>query len=320
MRRLRIGILDFANVNKFAAVKARSAAGLSSVKPVNSVRRLHEAAKALGHSPVIYKAENCQLFFDTRSSEIRYNNKKIKGCDVLITRLDFCDGIDLEISAIKQFQLMGMPVVNKYLPIARAKNKLRTLQMLTKARIPVPNTIVVRRFEYLDEAIKKIGGYPVIVKSPFGTEGREVAIIESRRSMYSALDILWGQSGSGIILIQEYVAEADGSDFRAFVVGDKVVAAMKRTAPSGDFRSNLSLGGFAVNAKLTPQEESLAIRATKVLGLDVCGVDILRTKNGPAVMEMNSNPGFEGITNITSVDVAAEIVRYAATIALKNSK
>ncbi len=317
MQQLRIGILDFTNVQPDRMSSLPSVTATVFGKKVNTIRSLQDAVKALGHIPVVYKVEKCQLYFDNRRAEILYNNKPVKGCDVLIPRIDFCDGIDLEISIIKQFQLIGIPVVNKYLPIARAKNKLRTLQMLTKNKIPVPTTIVVRRFEYLDEAVKKVGGYPVVVKTPFGTEGREVIIIESRRSLYSALDILWRQSSSGILLIQQYVAEAAGSDFRAFVIGDKVVASMKRTAKNGDFRSNLSLGGNAVSVNLTEKEQSLAVRATKVLGLDICGVDILRSKDGPMIMEMNANPGLVGITRVTGIDVAAEIVRYASLVAHK---
>jgi ribosomal protein S6--L-glutamate ligase len=320
MTQLRIGILDFANVGPDFEGAIPRAVSVFSGKMYNPNRRIQDAIKKAGHKTVIYKVEKCQLFFDFRKAEILYENKKVKGCDVLIPRIDFCSGIDLEISIIKQFQLMGIPVINKYMPISRAKNKLRTLQILTKSKIPVPKTIVIRRFEYLDEAVKKVGGYPVIIKSPFGTEGREVVIIESRRSLYSSLDILWRQSSSGIILIQEYVGEAAGSDYRAFVVGDKVVAAMKRTAPSGDFRSNLSLGGAGTKIKITEQEESLAVRATKVLGLDYCGVDILRTVNGPVIMEMNANPGLEGITTVTGIDVAGEVIKYAVGVALKKSK
>jgi len=320
MQELRIGVLDFTNVNPAISAGVQRLPGGRAGKPYNPNRRLQDAIKALGHKPVVYKVEKCQMFFDNRKAAILYNNKKVKGCDVLVPRLDFCQGIDLEISIIKQFQLMSIPVINKYLPIARAKNKLRTLQILTKMRIPVPKTIVIRRFEYLDDAVKKVGGYPIIIKSPFGTEGREVVIIESRRSLYSALDIIWRQSQSGIILIQEYVSEATGSDYRAFVVGDHVVAAMKRTAAVGDFRSNLSLGGDAVPVKLTAEEESLAVRATRVLGLDICGVDILRGNGGPVIMEMNANPGLEGISRVTGIDVAAEMIRYAALVAYKNSK
>jgi ribosomal protein S6--L-glutamate ligase len=176
----------------------------------------------------------------------------------------------------------------------------------------------VRRFEYLDDAIKLVGGYPVIIKSPFGTHGKGVAIIESRRSLYSALDMVWKYGSAAIILIQEYVAESMGSDYRAFVIGDKVVAAMQRIAPEGDFRSNLYLGGDAVSVKLTEQEEKIAIRASKALGLDTSGVDLMRTSSGPIVIEMNACAGMAGIMKATGINVPKELVKFAIEVARKN--
>lgn len=310
---IKIGILDFESIQQ--AVEGDG----SSVRSLNPTKKFTEAVKAQGHIPVVYRVEKCQMFFGKRGSSILYNNKPIKGCDVLIPRLDFSVNIELETSIIKQFQLMGIPLVNKYLPIARAKNKLRTLQVLTKYKIPVPKTMIVRKIDYLDDVIKKIGGYPVVIKAPFGSYGKEVAMLESRRSLTSALDIMWKQNRTSIILIQEYVHEADDSDLRVFVVGDKIVAAMKRTARAGDFRSNLQLGGVASNVKPTVEEEKMAIKATKVLGLDVCGVDILRSRSGSMVMEMNANPGISGITKVTGVDVAAEMVKYAAKMVKNNT-
>jgi len=272
---------------------------------------LSNAIKKLGHIPIVYYPENCQLYFDNRSPRVLYRGKNIKGCDVLIPRMNVVSNVELEISVIKQFQMMGIPVLNEYLPISLALNKLRALQVLTRAKIPVPKTVLVRHFEFLDDAIKMVGGYPVILKSPFGTHGKGVALIESRRSMYSALDILWKYSSSTIVLIQEYVAEAFGSDYRAFVIGDKVVASMKRTAASGDFRSNLNLGGFAESAKLTEVEKKMAIRATKALGLETCGVDLLRSAHGPVIMELNPCAGLAGITRATGIDVPGILVKYA---------
>ena len=258
------------------------------------------------------------MYFNNRRPEILYNNKKIKGCDVLIPRVSVSGGIDLEISIVKQFQMMGIPVVNKYLPTARAKNKLRTLQVLTNRNIPVPRTLVVRKLQYLDEGIKKVGGYPIIIKSPFGSYGIGVAIVESRRSLYSALDIIWNNTSSSIILIQEYVEEAQGSDFRAYVIGDKVAASMRRTAIQGDFRSNLHHGGLAEKVILSSEEQKLAVRASQALGLEISGVDLLRTNKGPVVMEVNANPGFEGLMQVTGIDIPAEMVRYAVTVARKH--
>ncbi len=314
MNPLRIGILDYTNVDKSGQL-IKIASSLID-KTINPISPLYKAIKRLGHIPVVYKAENCQLIFENTHGKICYNNKKIKGCDVLIPRLDFCGGIDLEISLIKQFQIMGIPVINRYLSISYAKNKLRTLQILTKKKLPVPDTIVVRRFEYMDGAIEKVGGYPVIIKAPFGTEGRKVALLESRRSLYSALDIIWGQNQRDILLIQEYLEEAKGIDYRAFVIGDKVVATMKRTAQKGDFRSNISLGGSAEKAEITKQEKDLAVRATKMLGLEVCGIDIMRGKKGAVIIEANANPGLLGIMNVTGVDVAEEMVKFAITKAI----
>jgi ribosomal protein S6--L-glutamate ligase len=304
--RLRVGILDFSGTyaSSTDAVSDRS----------GQVYLLRKAIRARGHIPVTYKVEKCQMFFHGRKSEILYDNRKIRSCDVLIPKVAATTAIDLEVSIVKQFQMMNVPVVNGYLPIARAKNKLRTLQILTKYGVPVPRSIIVRKLEYIDKAIEKVNGYPVILKTPFGSWGTGVVLLESRRSLYSALDIIWKNLESNIILIQAYVAEAGGSDYRAFVLGDRVVAAMKRTARPGDFRSNISIGGSGVNIVLTDEEQKLAVKASKLLGLKMSGVDILRSKNGPLIMELNANPGFLGLSRVSGVDIADEIVKYAVSL------
>jgi ribosomal protein S6--L-glutamate ligase len=307
MQKLRIGILNFANVAK-------------TYSPgINGAKVIKEAAIKMGHKPVMYYVEKCQLYFNGRKSEILYNNKKTTRCDVIIPRVGINDNLDLEISIVKQFQMMGIPMLNGYMPILRAKNKLRTLQILTKNNIPVPKTVVVRKLEYIDDAIKRVSGYPVILKTPFGTWGAGVVLVESRRSLYSALDILWKNMSSDIMLIQEYIAEAEGSDYRAFVIGDRVVASMKRTAKTGDFRSNLHLGGEGQKVRLTEEEQKLAVRATQALGLKIAGVDILRSTKGPLIMEVNSNPGV-AITQVTGVNVAEEMIRFAVEFAKKKQK
>ncbi len=311
---LKIGILDFESIHH--AIEGDAVGS----KTMNPTKFFTDAIKLLGYTPVVYKVDKCQMFFGKSGASILYNNKPIKGCDILIPRLDFSVNIDLEVSIIKQFQLMGIPVLNKYLPISRAKNKLRTMQILTRHKVPVPKTIILRRLDDLDTGIRKLGGYPVIIKAPFGSYGKEVAMLESRRSLTSALDIMWKQNRTSIILIQEYIHEAGDSDLRAFVVGNKVVASMKRTARVGDFRSNLHLGGSASLIKLTKEEEKMAVRATKALGLNVCGVDILRSKNGPVVMETNANPGISGIMKTTGRNVVSEIVSYAAESVQKLNK
>jgi ribosomal protein S6--L-glutamate ligase len=309
---LQIGILDFSDIT-------RASGGLSQTT-LKEMQAIRDEIKKRGHKCITYKVPKCQMYFHGKKAEILYNNKKIRGCDVLIPRVAVTSNLDLEVSLVKQFQLMSIPVINKYLPVMRAKNKLRTTQILTQKSIPVPPTIVVRKFEYIDEAIKKVGGYPVILKSPYGSYGAGVVIVESRRSLYSALDVLWMGMNTSIMLIQEYVAEADGCDYRAFVVGDKVVAAMKRTAKKGEFRSNLHLGGAASRVQLTVEEQRLAVRATQALGLNIAGVDILRSDEGPVIMEVNANPGFFGLSKITGVNVASHIVDYAINFADKSKK
>lgn len=309
LKKLKIGILDFTKINAYSSDP--------SPTTLMEIRLLKEAIKRRGHKPVLYKVGKCQLYFNSRKSEILYNNKKIHGCDVLIPRFSPSFSVDLEVSVVKQFQMMNIPVVNSFLPIVRAKNKLRTLQILTKRQIAVPRTIVVRRLKFIDEAIEQVGGYPVILKTPYGSYGAGVVLVESRRSLYSALDVIWRVGDTNIILIQEYVAEADGSDYRAFVLGDKVVAAMKRTAKAGEFRSNLHLGGAAQKAKLTDEEKKLAIKATEVLGLRMSGVDIMRSKHGPVIIEVNANPGFVGLAKISGIDVAGAVVDYAIKIISK---
>lgn len=313
VEQLRIGILDYYNLQQAerSGVVFNVHSNIALRKRKKGMYLIADEIRKLGHKPVIYHPENCQIFFDNNSSEILYKGKKIKGCDVLIPRIDVVKDIELELSFIKQFQLMGIPLVNKYLPISQAMNKLRAMQILTKVGIPVPKTIVVRKFEFLDDCVKAVGGYPVIIKAPFGTHGKGVTLIESRRSLYSTLDILWKFTRSSITLIQEYVAEASGCDYRVIVVGGKVVAAMKRIARVGDFRSNLSLGGVAEKVVLTPLEKKIAVKASEALGLEISGVDILRSKEGPLVMEINPCPGLLGVSQATSVNVAEHMVKYA---------
>lgn len=298
-KRYHIGILDYSDES---AAKSRYK---------SEIMLLKKAIKALGHIPKLFSSYECQLFFADKEAKILQKNKVIQHCDVLIPRFYPVRNLDLEVSLLKQFQLAGVPVINGYLATLNAKNKLRTIQILTRHGIPGPKTVVVRKFEYLDSAIKTVGGYPVVLKSPSGSLGIGVVIVESRRSLYSALDMLLKSMSASVLIIQEYVAESNGTDYRAFVVGDKVVASMKRTSQNGDFRSNLHLGGMAEKITLTDKEKRMAIRAAKVIGLQMAGVDILRSKNGPVIMEVNANPGLTGIMKIADTNVPEAIVRYA---------
>lgn len=272
---------------------------------------IKNAALAMGHSARIFRNANFQFSFDPHQPNLSYKNKKFSPPDVMIVRASVLENVDLEVSTVKQLQLMGVPVVNHYLPIVRAKNKVRTMQIMQHEGIPIPRTVVIHNVEYLDEAVRTLGSFPLILKTPHGSLGLGVSIIESRRSMRSTIDLISGNSKEGLIIIQEYVREAKGKDIRAFVVGGKIVAAMERQAKKGEFRANFSQGGSVGLVNLSVAEQKMALSATKAIGLHVAGVDIIRTTDGPKILEVNSNPGLEGITQATGINVAYHIAKFA---------
>lgn len=278
--------------------------------PVNE-QLIVDAGKARGHRMHVFRSSKCELIYANGTMSVLYMGKKFPQVDVMITRPTMVDNVDMELGINKHFLLMGIPIVNGYMPILRAKNKIRTLQILSHQGISVPRTVVLKRLEYLDAAIKRVGGFPVIIKSPVGSLGKGVVIVETRRSLLSSLDVVWLNPERKNLLIQEYVAEAEGKDVRVLIVGNKVMAAMERQSAEGDFRSNLHSGGSGCPAELSSQEEAIALAAHKALGLDISGVDLLRSKSGPMVMEVNANPGLEGITKHTNTDVAGFWIDFA---------
>lgn len=291
-----------------------------SRKLAPDIKMIRNAVKELGHIPKIISEEKCQLFYTRHRAKVLYNGKPFPKVDVIIPRVSLLNNVHLHASIINQFELQGMPILQNYKSILWAKNKLRTLQVLTKNHIPVPSTIVVKRFEYLDIAIRKVGGFPIIIKTPFGSLGKGVAIVESKRSLHSAFDLLLTSPDFSSLLIQEYVEEAAGKDLRVFVIGGKIVAAMERCAKEDEFRSNLALGGIGKIATLSVEEAKIALDATEAMKLDFAGVDILRSKNGPVIMEVNCNPGIEGITEVTGVNLAQEIVKLAIELVNKTNQ
>lgn len=299
---MRIGILSFQPVGK---------------KPTYEEIRMKNEAKLLGFKPKIFRAAKCQLIYGFDAPQVLYDNRLFPRCDVVIPRVRLLTEVDVRVSVMKHLQLMGIPMFNDYLAVTRAKNKLRTLQILDHESIAIPRTVAVEGFRYLDDAIKQVGGLPVILKLTTGSYGSGVIIAESKRALKSAFDAVVSNSSYNIVLIQEYIKEAKGSDTRVFVVSNKIVGAMKRQAKRGEFRSNLELGGKADSVALTSEEASIALRAARALKLEVAGVDIISTKNGPAVMEVNANPGFEGLEEATGVNVAKAIVEMAIDFSRK---
>lgn len=218
-------------------------------------------------------------------------------------------------TVLGQFEAMGLPVANGSAAILQARDKLRCLQRLTSRGIDVPATAIVREVADLDDALEMVGGVPCVVKLLEGTQGIGVMLAESREGLEAMLQAFWSLGHS--VLLQQFIAESRGRDVRAFVVGDEVVAAMRREAPLGEFRSNIHRGGTGTAVKLDAKQKAAMVEATQALGLHVAGVDFLESNAGPLVIEVNASPGFEGLEKATGVDVAGAVVRYAAKLGKK---
>jgi ribosomal protein S6--L-glutamate ligase len=218
---------------------------------------------------------------------------------------------------VNQFDMMGIPVLNNSVPIARARDKLRALQLLSRFGIDIPRTVMCRYRDEVPLAVDQVGGLPCIMKLIQGTQGVGVLIASSMSEVEGMLDTLWhlGQE----ILLQELIGESRGKDLRALVIGDRVVAAMRRTARQGEFRSNIHRGGEAQAVALPPDYRDAAVKAARIIGLDVAGVDMLESRAGPKIMEVNSSPGFEGLETATGVDIAALYVAQAVELARRRT-
>ncbi|MEQ9116169.1 MAG: 30S ribosomal protein S6--L-glutamate ligase [Rickettsiales bacterium] len=281
---------------------------LASNPDLYSHRRLMEAGSALGHDMQFLKIKQCYMDISASDSKIHYGDGKIlQDVDAVIPRLR--PSITFYGSSIlRQLESAGIFCVNGSIAITRSRDKLRSLQLLSAKNINIPITAFADSPQNTKDIIKIVGGAPLIIKLLEGTQGKGVVLAETNKAAESVIDAF--KSLSTNILVQEYVKEAQNKDLRCFVVGNKVVAAMQRTAPDGEFRANVHLGATVEGIKVTPAERKLAIDAAKVLGLKVAGVDILRLKSGAKVLEVNSSPGLEGIEKASGVDVASHIIKY----------
>jgi ribosomal protein S6--L-glutamate ligase len=273
-----------------------------------STRRLVEAARAHGQRAKVLDTLRCQLVVARDAHRVVYDGVDVTGVGVVLPRIG-ASITGYGLSVVNQFDMMGVPVLNNSVPIARARDKLRALQLLSRFGIDVPRTAMCRFREQVPGAVEQVGGLPCIVKLLQGTQGVGVLLATSMAEVQGMLDTLWtlGQE----ILLQELIAESRGKDVRALVVGDRVVAAMRRTAREGGFRSNLHRGGEAEALELPPAYADAAVRAAHVIGLEVSGVDMLESKDGPKIMEVNSSPGFEGLETATRIDCAGAIIEHA---------
>jgi ribosomal protein S6--L-glutamate ligase len=238
---------------------------------------------------------------------VYYQGKKLDNFDAVIPRI----GASITFygsAVVRQFEMMGVYVLNSSTAITKSRDKLRAMQLLSGAGIGLPVTGFANSPDDVKEVIKLVGGAPLVVKILEGTQGLGVVLAETQQAAESVIEGFMSIKAN--ILVQEYIKEAEGADIRCLVIGKKVVAAMKRQAPLGEFRSNLHRGGSAKLIKITPEERSIAVRAAQVMNLNVAGVDILRSNHGPVVIEVNSSPGLEGIESASKIDIAGKIIDF----------
>lgn len=280
---------------------------LSRNSELYSTRRLVEACKERGHEVRVIDPLLCYMTIATQRPTIHYKGEELVGYDAIIPRI----GASITFygtAVVRQFEMMGVYSINESVSISRSRDKLRSLQLLARKGIGLPVTGFAHSTKYTNDLIDLVGGAPLVIKLLEGTQGIGVVLAETGKAAESVIEAFRGLKEN--ILVQEFIKEAQGADLRCLVVGDKVVAAMKRQGKEGEFRSNLHRGGNASIARLTPGERATAVQAAKIMGLNVAGVDLLRSNHGPVVMEVNSSPGLEGIETATDKDVAGMIVSF----------
>ena len=283
---------------------------LSRNKNLYSSRRLIEAAEERGHEVQVLDVLRCYMNITSHSPSMHYKGEELGAYDAVIPRI----GASVTMygtAVLRQFEMMGTYPLNESVAISRSRDKLRSLQLLSRKGIGLPITGFANKPDDITDLIKMVGGAPLVIKLLQGTQGIGVVLAETRKAAESVLESFMGLQAS--VLVQEYIKEAGGADIRCFVIGNKVVASMKRQAKDGEFRSNIHRGGSASLIKITPEERSTAIRSAKTMGLNVCGVDILRSNHGPVVMEVNSSPGLEGIESATGKDIAGQVIAFLET-------
>ncbi len=284
-----------------------------------STKRLKEVARARGHEVRVVKYKECYASIEKNNPTVSYRGEDLSDFDVIIPRIaTYMTRYGTAI--VRQLEMQGIYTISSSIAIARSRDKLRTMQLLAKAGVDIPKTVFSRNSVDIDGLIEKIGGTPVIIKLARGTHGNGVVLAESKKAAKSVLQAFYLQNEDGTnILVQEYIEESAGTDIRALVVGGRVVASMKRQSLDDDFRSNLHKGGEGTAIRLTEEERKMATKAAKAMGLNVAGVDMMRSNRGPLVLEVNASPGF-GIEKVTGRDVATPIIEYIEQNAKRKHK
>lgn len=289
---------------------------LSHDATLYSTKRLKETGEKLGHDMRVVNYLSCYMNITSHKPSIYYNGKPLESFDAIIPRIGVAKSF-YGTAIVRQFELMGVFCANESQAISRSRDKLRCLQILARDGIGLPVTGFAHDAEDIDGLLEFVGGVPVVIKLLEGTQGIGVVLAETRNAAKSVIEAFRQLDAN--ILVQEFIQEAVGVDLRCFVVGGTVVAAMKRQGAEGDFRANLHQGGKADMVELTPEERKTAVKAAKSMGLNVAGVDMLRSNHGPVVIEVNSSPGLEGIEKASGIDVAKKIIEFLAKNALSGN-
>ena len=280
---------------------------LSRNSKLYSTQSLIAAGEKRGHEVEVVDPLLCYMDITSKKPAVFFRKKRIEGVDAVIPRI----GASVTFYAtavLRQFEMMGVYCVNESVAISRSRDKLRALQLLSRKGVGLPTTGFALSTQMTDDLIDVVGGAPLVIKLLEGTQGKGVVLAETKSAAHSVIDAF--RNLDAYFLVQEFVREASGADLRCFVIGGKVVASMKRTAKSGEFRSNLHLGGKAEKVKITPEERETAVRAAQVMGLNVAGVDLVSSSRGPLVLEVNSSPGLEGIEKTTGRDIAGLVMDF----------
>ncbi|MHA3979713.1 30S ribosomal protein S6--L-glutamate ligase [Halovulum sp. GXIMD14794] len=280
-----------------------------------SHRRLIEAAEARGHEIRVINHMRCYIDIASARPALHYRGEKLEGFDAVIPRIG-ASVTFFGTAVLRQFEMMGVYALNESVAISRSRDKLRSMQLLSRKHVGMPATVFAHRTSDPAYVLELMGGAPAIIKLLEGTQGKGVVLGETQKAAESIIQAF--SSLNAQFIVQSFVKEANGEDIRCLVIGDKVVAAMKRKGAEGDFRSNLHQGGQATVVRITPKERATAVAAAKAMGLSVCGVDMLRAADGPAVMEVNSSPGLEGLEKATGIDVADRMIAHLELVAKPN--
>lgn len=280
---------------------------LSRNPKIYSTHRLVKAGRSRGHQVRVINPLRCYMNITSAKPMVHYKEEALNNLDVIIPRIGA--SITYYGSAIlRQFEMMGVYSLNESTSITRSRDKLRALQILSRSGIGLPTTSYAHSTRMTEQLIRMVGGAPCIIKLIEGTQGKGVILADTKKAAESVIDGF--RQMKAHFLVQEFIKESNGKDIRCFVIGDKVVASMMRTAKEGEFRSNLHRGGTAVLVEITEEEAGVAVNAAKALGLNVAGVDLLRSSRGPLVLEVNSSPGLQGIETSTGIDIAGMIIEY----------